>query len=258
VQASDVVDAAEDRAARRGGKKGRARWLATRVAAAGTGSPHGSAGGRRNVPGQPGAAEHHRDRLPPEEPDGPAVAEHRERHRRVRRGRRRARSAAGWLTGGCLALGAAGCDRAGHPDDGDHANQGPHGLWTRRAAGRFRSEDIAERQHSGLRDRALLYPGPQGRHRPGACRLTGQNRTHARSAVQERTKVPCTGSPRVRGPGRQSPMHRSRAPARRLSAGSTARPALPRAARPARSPLRSRAPRCRSRSAAGRARPPPA
>lgn len=161
VPTGDVVEAAEDRAARRGGKKGRACWLATRVAAAGTGSPHGSAGGRRNVPGQPGATEHHGDRLAPEKPYGPAVADHRERHRRVRRWLRRARSAVGRMTGGCLALGAAGCDRGGRPDHGDPASQGSHSAWTQRAAGRFRGEDTAERRHGGLRARALLYPGPR-------------------------------------------------------------------------------------------------
>ena len=127
MQAGGVVDAAEDRAARPGGKKRRARWLVTRVAAAGTGSPHGCAGGSRNVPGQRGATEHHRDRLAPEQPHGRAITDSRQGHRRARPGRRRARSASGRMAGRCLPFGAASCYRAGRPDDGDHENQDSHG-----------------------------------------------------------------------------------------------------------------------------------
>ena len=137
VQAGDVVEAAQDRPARPGGKKRRACWLVTRVAATGTGSSHGCAGGSRNVPGQGGAPEHHRDRLAPEQPHGRAVTDSRERHRRARPGRRRARSAAGRMTARCLPFGAAGCHHAGRPDDGDHENQDSHAGLTQRAAGRF-------------------------------------------------------------------------------------------------------------------------
>jgi hypothetical protein len=192
----DVVEAAEDRAARPGGKKGRACCLATRVAAAGTGSPYGSAGGRRDVPGQPGATEHYGDRLAPEKPYGPAVADHRERHWRARRWLRRARSAVGRMAGECLTLGAAGCDRSGRPDHGDHASQGSHSSWTQRAAGRFRGEDIAERDHGGLRARALLHPGDQGRNRPGISRWPTRTAEMLDPQSQERR-----GSVPVRPPG---------------------------------------------------------
>jgi len=123
VQAGDVVEAAEDRAARPGGKKRRARWLVARIAAAGTDSSHGSAGGSRKVPGQRGATEHHRDRLAPEQPHCRAIAESREGHRRACLGGRRARSANDRMTGRCLPFGAAACRRAGRADDGDHENR---------------------------------------------------------------------------------------------------------------------------------------
>jgi hypothetical protein len=109
VQAGDVVDAAEDRAARPGGKKRRARWLVARVAAAGTGSPYGSAGGARDVPGQRGATKHYRNRLAPEHPHGLAITGSRQGRWRTGPGRRRARGACGRMTGRCLPFCTASC-----------------------------------------------------------------------------------------------------------------------------------------------------
>ncbi len=127
MQAGSVVEAAEDRAARPGGKKRRPRWLVTRVAATGAGSPYGSAGSSRNVPGQRGATEYYRDRLAPEQPHGRAVTDRCQGHGRARSGRPRARSTNGRMTGRSLPFGAASRYRTGRADDGDHKNQDSHG-----------------------------------------------------------------------------------------------------------------------------------